>query len=219
MDITQDTIRRLGLPRVSPEVLKKAFVHRSGSHRENNERLEFLGDSVVDLVMTKYIYQRYFDSSEGVLTKRRNRLVCGQVMAEIGKSLGLDAYMRMGSGSESKRTHPDVMEDTFEALVAVVFLEAGYAEAERWVVGVYEKYVNIAELLSDELEYKDKLVKHFARTGRPGPEFVVTRNDGGGEFRAVAKTGRDNILGIGFGSTRKAAENAAAKSAYKYLAA
>lgn len=216
MDITQDTVRHLNLPRLSPDILQKAFVHRSGSFRENNERLEFLGDSVVDLVMTKYIYQRYFDSSEGVLTKRRNRLVCGQVMTQIGKSLGLDAYIRMGSGSESKRTNPDVIEDTFEALVAVVFMEAGYDEAEKWVVGVYEKYVNIPELLSDEMEYKDKLIKYFMRTGRPSPEFVVTKKDREG-FRAAVKTGRENILGVGFGNTRKAAENDAAKNAYKYL--
>lgn len=216
MEVTQDTVRELNLPRVSPEILRKAFVHRSGSHRENNERLEFLGDSVVDLIMTKYIYQRYYDSSEGVLTKRRSRLVCGRVMTEIGRRLGLDGYVKMGAGSESRRSNADVVEDCFEALVAVIFLEAGYEETEKWVVGAYETHVNIPELLSDEIEHKDKLIKYFARTGRPAPQFVATGKDGEC-FRVAVKTGRENILGVGAGETRKAAENDAARNAYKYL--
>lgn len=214
--VTNETVRELKLPRVSPDALGQAFVHRSHKSRENNERLEFLGDSVIQLVITKYLYQRYADVSEGVMTKRRNRLVCGQVMSDIALSLGLGRYVVLGERSESKRWSSDVLEDAFEALVGVVFLEAGYEEAAKWVVSVYEENVNIAELLSDEIEYKDRLLKYFARTARPVPEFAVASSGQSG-FRASITTGRSNVIGVGFGRTRRAAENDAAKNAYKYL--
>lgn len=214
--VTQQTVRDLNLPRVSPRALARAFVHRSTRAGENNERLEFLGDSVIQLVISKYLYQRYASVSEGVMTKRRSRLVCGAVMAEIGLKIGLGRFVVLGPNHESKRWNEDVLEDTFEALVAVVFLEAGYDEAEKWVVSAYEENVNIPELLSDEIEHKDRLIKYFARTGRGAPEFVVSGGGASG-FRASVRSGRSNVLGVGIGRTRRAAENEAAKSAFKYL--
>jgi ribonuclease-3 len=228
MDVTESTVRELGLAGVSPEALGRAFVHRSArarstssgpaSSRADNERLEFLGDSVVQLVMTKYLYARYADVSEGVMTKRRNRLVCGQVMTDIATRLGIGRYIVVGEGRESIRASADALEDAFEAVAAVAFLELGYESAERWIVGAYESNVNIAELLSDEIEYKDRLVKHFARTGRAPPQFSVSGGGSAG-FRASVTTGRSNVIGVGSGRTRRAAENDAARNAYKYLSA
>lgn len=217
MDVTEETVRELNLPRVSPEAVRRAFLHRS-TGSDNNERLEFLGDSVVQLVITKYLYQRYADVSEGVMTKRRNRLVCGQVMSDVASSLGIGKYLVLGGRAESKRGSGDVLEDAFEALVAVVFMEAGYEEAERWVVRAYEENVNIPELLSDDIEHKDRLIKYFASTGRKKPEFSASR-EGQSGFRASVMIGRSNVIGVGTGRTRRAAENDAAKNAYKYLSA
>lgn len=229
MEVTLDTVREMGLEGVSPEALARAFVHRSArakrrgqpgrsAQERDNERLEFLGDSVVQLVMTKYLYQRYAGVSEGVMTKRRNRLVCGQVMTDIATKMGIGRYIVVGEGRESKRGSADVLEDAFEAVAAVAFLEGGYDAAERWVVAAYEGNVNIPELLSDEIEYKDRLVKHFSRTGRAPPDFAVTGGGSAG-FRASVRSGRDNVLGVGTGRTRRAAENDAARNAYKYLSA
>jgi ribonuclease-3 len=214
--VTQQTVRDLNLPRVSPDALGRAFVHRSTRAAENNERLEFLGDSVIQLVISKYLYQRYAGVSEGVMTKRRSRLVCGRVMAEIGLKIGLGRFVVLGPAHENKRWSEEVLEDAFEAVVAVVFLEAGYDEAEKWVVSVYEANVNIPELLSDEIEHKDRLIKYFSRTGRPAPEFVVLGGGAAG-FRASVRSGRSNVLGVGSGRTRRAAENDAARNAFKYL--
>ena len=229
MEVTEATVRELGLGGVSPEALGRAFVHRSARPARpgprgrpgapgDNERLEFLGDSVVQLVMTKYLYERYADVSEGVMTKRRNRLVCGHVMTDIATRMGLGRFIVVGEGREGVRSSAAALEDAFEAVAAVAFLELGYEAAERWLVGAYESSLNIAEVLSDEIEYKDRLLKHFSRTGRSPPEFAVS---GGGPagFRASVRTGRSNVIGVGIGRTRRAAENDAARNAYKYLSA
>ena len=122
----------------------------------------------------------------------------------------------MGANQENKRWNADVLEDVFEALVAVLFLDSGYEEAEKWVISAYEDNVNIPELISDDIEHKDRLIKYFARTGRGAPEFDVSGGGASG-FRASVRSGRSNVLGVGSGRTRRAAENDAAKNAFKYL--
>jgi len=221
MDVSEQTISDLGLPpTLSKTSLSNAFVNRSVSRIDNNERLEFLGDSVIQLVITKYLYVRYNGCQEGGLTKRRTRLVCGQVMSDIGTKLGLQKYIKVnrfdGSQQNPLDIGLDVVEDTFEAIAATVFIECGYDAAEKWVIWAYENHVDVSEAISDEIEHKDRLLKYFSRVGRPQPDFVVTKTDKG-TITVVVKISRDNIIGVGKGRTRKSAENDAALNAFKYL--
>lgn len=223
MDISDSTVSELGLPRtISKSALQNAFVNRSVSRRDNNERLEFLGDSVVQLVITKYLFVRYNGCQEGGLTKRRTRLVCGQVMSDIGTKLGLQKYIKVHKFEDSSNSESvdeiglDVVEDTFEAIAATVFLECGYDAAEKWIVWAYETHVDVSNAISDEIEHKDRLLKYFSSVGRAPPEFSASKVEKG-IVTVVIKTSRDNIIGVGKGRTKKSAENDAAMHAFKYL--
>lgn len=218
---TQAVLLSLGLPVSVGEMVWHALRHKSvvqtGSGKLcNNERLEFLGDSVIQLVISKYLYQRYPDISEGLMTKRRSRLVCGQTMTEIANKLGVAQYLLMGTQSEEKRTFANTLEDAFEALAAAVFLSSGYEAAESWVIHTYEKYIDIACVLADDIEYKDKLLRHFTSTGRQVPEFRVTKSKNG-QFTASIHGSSSAVYGVGAGGTRKQAENEASKQALVYL--
>jgi ribonuclease-3 len=222
MDISEQAILDLGLPpTISKTSLSNAFVNRPVSRIDNNERLEFLGDSVIQLIITKYLYVRYNGCQEGGLTKRRTRLVCGQVMSDIGLKLGLQKYIKINNkfdGTEDNKPEIglDLIEDTFEAIAATIFIECGYDAAEKWVVWAYESNLDVSEAISDEIEHKDRLLKYFSRVGRPPPDFVVTKTDKG-TVTVVVKTSRDNIIGVGKGRTKKSAENDASLNAFKYL--
>lgn len=186
---------------------------------ENNERLEFLGDAVVHAVLSAYLYKRFEGADEGALTRRRNRLASGEVMIGIARSLGLERYLRVAGGEEwaaGQAVPAAALEDAFEAVVGAAFLEAGFAEAERWVVRAYETHVDMAAALSAEVEPKDRLWRHLRASGRGDPVFSSWRRGRDG-FEAAVRSRAGHVLGVGSGSTRHAAENAAARAALEYM--
>lgn len=223
MEITQDVLRELKLPRCNPESIQRAFFHRSSVSKDyrstesswfgDNERLEFLGDAVVHCVMTSYVYRRYCNNGEGSLTKKRNRLVCGQMMSEISEKLGLSKYLKI---TEEKRNDPDVLEDVFEALIGALYLEAGYEETEKWIIATYEENVNMSDILTNDIEHKDTIIKYFSSTGRGIPIFELVKKTSL-NYRVSLKTTQGLVIGVGEGRTRRQAENSAAMNALKYL--
>jgi len=136
----QELVKALRL-RIPPDVLERAFLHSSyvnevGDPRGSNERLEFLGDAVIDLAVTSHLYRQYPQADEGRLTKAKSVAVSRPLLAEKADELGLAEYLRLGRGEEANRgrQRPNNRGNAFEALVAVLYLERGYAFASRFVV-------------------------------------------------------------------------------------
>ena len=253
-------------------IYRKAFVNKSyctrknenfvnGNERcpvgciplqeESNERLEFLGDSVLSLVVAKYLWKRYPQEAEGFMTKMRTKLVNGEMLAQLSKSVGFDAFVIIAHQIEANggRTSLNILEDTFEAFIAAIFLDfdekkivkktpsdaagacktpmipdysgMGFQVAERWIIGVLESWVDFAELVRSNQNYKDQLIKHYQHTHQCIPTFaevdVHTDAVGHKTFTVCVKDKHDAVIAVGKADTKKKAEQAAAAKALNYL--
>jgi ribonuclease III len=234
-------IRDLGLYR-------KSMVHRSYCTRKNesflegnalcpagcavplqeesNERLEFLGDAVLNLVVGQYLYERYPDENEGFLTKMRTKLVNGAMLAQLAEALGFGPWLLVSRQIEEAggRQQAKLLEDAFEAFLGALYLDhgGGFDAAYAWVTGVIEAQVDFAELVAGHNNAKDVLLKHCQHTYSFLPVFkeVGVESGGGGGggsgskvVTVCVKDKHGAVLGTGKGATRKAAEVAAAKAA------
>lgn len=140
MDRIAEFEKQIGIDFKDKEVLKTVFIHRSyiNEHRslglEHNERLEFLGDAVLELVVTDHLYRKYKDN-EGVLTTYRSALVKGEHLAKISKDIGLDACLVMSRGEEKSggRDKGYLLANAFEALIGAIYLDQGYKAAEDFI--------------------------------------------------------------------------------------
>jgi len=212
--------------KIEPQVLEKAFLHSSYANEKNdprgsNERLEFLGDAVIGLAVTSYLYKQYPDEDEGQLTKAKSVVVSRPMLTEKAKEVGIPQYLRLGKGEEANRgrERPNNIGNAFEALIGVIFLERGFSYAARFVV----------RYLKDEIErciteqsatgdYKSLLQETAQRLFSCRPDYRVKEANGKAhrkEFKVtVAVAGH---RGDGRGRSKKEAEQAAAKQLYLVL--
>ena len=219
---------------------RKAFVHRSYCTRKNenfingnmqcppgclplqeesNERLEFMGDAVVNLVVGRYLFNRYPDENEGFMTRIRTKLVNGTMLAHFGALIGLERYMLISKQIEENegRTNKKILEDGFEAFVgAMLNDQRDYHVVEDWLVNLIEANIDFSELISSNTNYKDMLIKHFQHNFNVSPRFyemsVETTSTGGKKYTVCVKGQSDALLGIGTGASKKQAENEAART-------
>lgn len=157
-----------------------AFIHKSalkyfattGIITESYERLEFIGDSVINFIVTRYIYAKYKDQAEGFLTRIRTKLVSGTVLSKISKALGLQQYVVMNERGLANgwNANDRILEDVFEAFVGCLYLDVGLQAATTFVERVYESYIDFDEILRDN-NYKDILMRHTQANNIPLPEY------------------------------------------------
>ena len=212
--------------KIAPEVLEQAFLHSSYSNEKNdprgsNERLEFLGDAVIDLAVTSYLYREYPDADEGRLTKAKSVVVSRPMLAEKAEKIGLSQYLRLGKGEEANggRERASSRGNAFEALVGVIFLERGYAYAAKFVLRYLKD--EIARLLTEQSatgDYKSLLQETAQRLFSTRPKYTVVGTEGKEHRKefvvAVSVAGH---RGLGRGRSKKEAEQAAAKQLYLML--
>lgn len=203
---------------ISEDELWCAFLHSSyvneyeGENLESNERLEFLGDAVLDLAISEYLFQNY-PLSEGELTRIKSAVVSGSTLANRARALGLQHYLFLGRGEEESggRERGSILSDVFEALVGVLFLEQGYEEAAQFVLRELEG--DIEKVLKGEhrRDYKTLLQEEAQRRGlRPVYALIESRGaDHQKEFTVQVEL--DGQTGSGSGRRIKDAEQAAAK--------
>ena len=220
-------------------VYRKAFVHRSYCTRKNenfvngntqcpqnclplqeesNERLEFMGDAVVNLVVGRYLFNRYPDENEGFMTRIRTKLVNGVMLAHFGSIIGIDKHILLSKQIEENegRTNKKVLEDGFEAFVGAMLKDTGsYDNVEDWIVNLIESNIDFAELISSNTNYKDMLIKNFQHSYNTSPRFfemsVTTTSSGGKKYTICVKGINNEVLGIGSGPSKKQAENEASR--------
>ena len=218
---------RLGIT-VTAELLRRALTHRSWSSEHggepHNERLELLGDAVLDLAVTVRLYGRDDDASEGVLSRRRAQLVRESTLAELARSVALGPELRLGRGEAASggADKDSLLADALEAVIGAVFVTSGYDAAAELIGHLLDAHPELVELEGAELgdggpiDAKTALQERLAELGRPVPEYRTTQEgpDHGPTFRAdVLVDGA--VVGSGVGGTKKAATQAAAEQALR----
>ena len=206
---------------LSAELVERALTHRSFAYENGgvptNERLEFLGDSVLGLVVTTALYQRHPDLPEGQLAKLRASVVSTRALAGVARTIGLGDWVRLGRGEEvtGGRDKSSILADTLEALLGAVYLDRGLEVATDVVCRLFDPLMRAAAGQGAALDYKTALQELSAARSLGAPEYRTAESgpDHAKEFTAQAVVGGD-VLGTGAGRTKKEAEQCAAEQAW-----
>ena len=205
--------------------LKTALTHSSFANQykdtEYNERLEFLGDSVLQLCITEYLFTNYKDKAEGELTKIRSLIVCENSLFEIAKSLNLGSYIRMSKGEEltGGRNRTSIQADAVEAVIAAIYLDKGLEFTRAFILDHFKDIINKAIENKIVLDFKTKLQEHLQKDGEVNITYELIKFEGPPHRRKFfTKVVINNeTMGEGEGFSKKEAEQAPAKQALKKL--
>lgn len=153
------------------------FTHKSAIRemgRESYERMEFMGDAVINFVVAKYLFDMFPNADEGVLTRIRTKLVSGKCLCDMARKLGLEDHIIMNRKAMQAgwNRNPRILEDVFESLVGCIYLQMGMSTAKDFLLGVFNKHVDFTELLLDT-NYKDGLMRYTQSKGLSLPEYQV----------------------------------------------
>ncbi|MDP9395289.1 MAG: ribonuclease III [Actinomycetota bacterium] len=217
--------QRLGVP-VDPALLGRALTHRSYAYENGglptNERLEFLGDSVLGLVVTDALYRTHPNLPEGQLAKLRAAVVNMRALADVGRGLELGRFVLLGRGEETTggRDKSSILADTLEALLGAVYLSGGIEAARALVHRLFDPLIAASARLGAGLDWKTSLQELAAVLGLGVPEYTVTESgpDHQKSFAAVARVGGREYA-AGAGRSKKEAEQQAAASAWERIRA
>ncbi|MEY3407552.1 MAG: hypothetical protein RL038_613 [Actinomycetota bacterium] len=209
---------------VDLELLRLAVTHRSYAYENGNlptnERLEFLGDSVLGVVVTEALYRTYPDHPEGMLAKLRSAVVNATALAGLARTIDLGAFLLLGKGEETTngRDKDSILADTFEAIIGATYLSAGMPAAARFIHQMLDPVIANAATLGAGLDWKTSLQELTSELGLGVPLYVVEESgpDHAKEFKAQVKLG-ERLLGSGEGRSKKQAEQQAASSAFAIL--
>jgi ribonuclease-3 len=209
---------------ISEDQLRQAFLHSSYVNESaeglgSNERLEFLGDAVIELVVSEYLFQRYREYSEGQLTKIKSVVVSGPVLAERARSLELQQYLYLGRGEEEAagRQRNSILGDAFEALVGVIFSEQGYAAAAQFVLQQLGEVITAAAQGAYQRDYKTQLQEEAQRRGLKPIYTLLEQRGADHEKQFTVQVEVDGCRAVGGGRRVKDAEQAAARQVYLEL--
>jgi ribonuclease-3 len=214
---------------IDAELLRRALTHRSYAYEHgalpHNERLEFLGDAVLGLVITETLYRSHPDLSEGKLAKLRASVVNMRALADVGRTIGpagVGAYVRLGRGEETTggRDKASILADTVEAVLGAVYLEHGLPGAARVVHALFDELMHEVATSSAGLDWKTTLQELTAERGLGVPDYIMTST---GPDHAKVFTARATVAGRTFtactGHSKKEAEQAAAEAAWRAITA
>ncbi len=209
---------------VKQELLDLALTHRSYSYEHGgiptNERLEFLGDSVLGLLITERLYERFPDLDESKLSPLRSGVVNQRALADIARTLQLGAHLRIGRGEERTggREKNSLLADSLEALVGAIYLEHGFEVTARVVLIWFEEALSAASQVGATLDAKTALQELTAQRGLGTPEYEISESgpDHDKSFTAVAIVGGERYAS-GSGKSKREAEQVAAKISYQGL--
>ena len=216
---------KLGYPFKDQSLLQQAMTHPSMASEQrgetsDNQRLEFLGDAVLKVILSEYFYCAFPDQAEGFLTKTRIRLEAGQSLANCARRLGLGEYLILGKGAEKQggRDLDSNLEDAFEALVGAVYIDGGFSSATEVVLRVMKEDLEDVLASEDTGNPKGRLQEELQAIRRESPAYRVLDEEGPGhlkQFRVeVLWCGKP--LGEGRGSSKKNAEVSAAQDALEH---
>ncbi|HIZ84804.1 MAG TPA: ribonuclease III [Firmicutes bacterium] len=208
----------------NPKLLQRAMSHSSYAnemrlHEGSNERLEFLGDAVLSIVVSDYIFKHFSHLPEGELTKLRASLVCEKSLYGFSRQLGLGDYLLLGKGEQQNggRERPSILADAFEALLAAIYLDGGMEQARQFVLRFVKPELHGGpEAFKD---YKTALQEIIQQNPEELLQYVLVDESGPDHDKSFTVEVRlnSNVIGVGKGHSKKAAEQAAASQALELM--
>lgn len=212
---------QLGHVFAQPKLLQRALTHRSYAP-EHNERLEFLGDSVLGCVMANYLYNSYPQLSEGELSRLRSNLIKEDTLAALALQLDLGSYLKLGEGERKSGgfRRPSILADAMEALFGAALLDGGFAAAEKVVLGLFVPYLAKVDVQTLGKDAKTLLQEYLQGKHIPLPVYSVVATQGEAHaqsFEVECVIPSLKISTRGEGSSRRNAEQQAAQAAYQQL--
>jgi ribonuclease-3 len=197
------------------ELLEQALTHRSYSRSANNERLEFLGDSILNLIISNYIYRRFESASEGRLSRIRASLVKQGTLAEVARDIHLGDHILLGGGELKSGgfRRDSILSDALEALIAAIYLDGDYAEAEKTVLHLFHERLQKVDVERSLKDAKTKLQEYLQGRQNSLPLYEVVQTRGKShdqEFTVRCVLGDLGLQSEGKGPSRKKAEQQAA---------
>lgn len=193
-----------------------SFANESKKQRNSNERLEFLGDSVLSVIVSDYIFEHLKHLPEGELTKLRASLVCEKALFDFSKKIDLGSFIFLGKGEEltGGRERPSIVSDAFEAVIAAIYLDGGMKSAAKYVLSFIPEDIKPHSVVSF-VDYKTALQEIIQKNPEEKVEYVLSDETGPDHDKkfTVQVMLNSNIIGTGVGRSKKAAEQNAAKEA------
>lgn len=205
------------------ELLQQALTHRSAD-KVNNERLEFLGDSILSAVISTRLYQLKSKDDEGDLSRFRARLVRGATLSKLAAGLKLSDHIRLGEGEMKSGGYKrdSILADALEAIIGAIYLDGGFAVCQRVVLQIFESEISNLPDANELKDPKTRLQEWLQSHGYPLPEYTVLSEDGPPHKKHFKVQTREKLAGFdvtGTGSSRRKAEQSAAKAALDFISA
>lgn len=197
-----------------------SFVNEGKNHGANNQRLEFLGDSVLSIVVAQHLFEHYTHLPEGELTKLRAYLVCEKSLHQFALQIGLGEFICLGKGEENTggRERPSILADAFEAVIASIYLDSGLEEARKFVLRFVPEELDV-EKVTYVSDYKTALQEIIQKNKEEKVDYVIVGENGPDHNKTftVEVHLNSNVIGIGTGRSKKQAEQIAAKEALSLM--
>ncbi len=219
--------KKIGYRFKNPSLALKALRHRSVltqenfDHTDSYERLEFLGDAVITLVTSKYLMKKFPEAGEGELTKLKSLVVSGEVLSEQAQALQLgdNIFMSEGEDRSGGREKPSILEDVFEALAGAVFLDGGLSASEKFIRKNLLRYTESIYHSENHVNYKSILLEYAQSEHSVQPKYRVISEEGPdhNKIYRIEASIENRVLGVGEGTSKKRAEQQAAKAALQEL--
>lgn len=206
------------------EILEKSLTHSSYSNEDksyskvNNERLEFLGDAVLSITVSRFIFDKFPEYPEGDLTKLRSQVVCEDTLSLVAANLQIGRFLLLGKGEEASggRERKSILADAVEAIIAAIYIDGGYRKAEEFVLDNLTKYIQLAVKGKIVTDFKSYLQEYYQSKSQSCKiRYVVTKEEGPDHEKMfhVNVLVNKTVVGKGTGKSKKLAEQDAAKNA------
>ncbi len=217
----QELQRRIGYEFQSDLHLTNALTHPSCNIGQDYERLEFLGDAVIELVVSELLFQEYQDFAEGALTQKRAEIVCSRTLAQVARSIGLGDFLLLGKGEEQSggRDKQSILENAMEAVMGAVFLDGGFYAAQSVARNLFHNTIKRVMNSAKDSDYKTYLQELVQRTIKKDINYLLSRKEGPAHnmtFYVKLILG-DDVVAEGVGNSKKQAEQNAAKYAVEHF--
>ena len=216
--------KSIGYEFKNKDLLKKALTHTSYAYENNvesNEKLEFLGDSILEFVSSKYLFNNYKDLKEGEMTKVRATVVCEESLYKIALKHNFSDFLYLGKSESSNKANLSkaILADSVEALIAAIYLDSTLDKAEEFIIRNLEQHIKVASKNVGIKDYKTVLQEKLQIHGNVEIKYSIVKESGPDHNKVFESKVEcnGNLLGKGIGRTKKASEMAAAKAALENL--
>lgn len=220
-EIERFIIERFGHRPVNGQLFENALTHKSilntSEIEVSNERLEFLGDAILDSIVAEFLYGRFPNENEGYLTKIKSKVVSRNTLGALGHDMEIGKVLRYNKNRTIKMQ--TIEGNAFEALVGAIYLDGGYEAAQKSIINhVFRKYVNLNRILEEEIDFKSRLFIWSQKNRLPIEFEVLKEESDGANWKYLVRVNiSDREYGRGSGSSKKKAEQAAAQETLELI--